>query len=84
MGLFYALIFTFAVLFVLIYGFFHLSCYVKRRYKDAENWLYRILTSFMCESFREACEKPGKMVIRAIFFAAVLAAVLVVIMHFMK
>lgn len=82
--MFWGLLLTFVVLTILIIGFFKLSCFVKRKYKDTENSVYRLLTSFMCESCREACERPLKLVLRAIMFAFIITLVAGLIVLFVK
>jgi hypothetical protein len=75
-GILVTLVFT--VAFLLIYGLMRLSCFLKRKYREAENFVFRALTFFMCESCREACENTTKLLIRAVMFAAVITAVIVI------
>lgn len=82
--MFWALFLVFVALTFLIIGFFKLSCIVKKKYKDTENWLYLLLTSFMCESCREACEKPLKLVLRAVLSALIITLVAGAIVHYIK
>jgi len=66
------------VVFAAIVGLMYLSCYLKRKYAQAEHWIYRALTFFMCESCKEACESHTKLLFRALLFTAVIVGVVAV------
>lgn len=75
MGIGLLLALVFGVAFGTIYGLMRLSCLLKKEYLRAESWTYKLLTFFMCESCKEACESHTKLVFRALLFSAVIAAV---------
>jgi hypothetical protein len=78
MGIGILITLVFAVAFLVIYGLMRLSCVLKRKYREAENFIFRALTFFMCASCREACESHTKLLIRAVMFAAVITAVVAI------
>ena len=67
-----------------IYGFMRLSCWLKKKYGEAENILFIAMTFFMCDSCRAACESHTKLVIRAVVFAALVTAVGFGIAYFVR
>jgi hypothetical protein len=73
----------FAVLAV-IYGFMRLSCFLKKKYGEAENFLFIVMTFFMCDSCRKACESHTKLVIRAVAFAVLVTAISFGIAYFVR
>jgi hypothetical protein len=75
MGIGIAITITFLVVFCLVYGAMKLACFFKKEYGQAENFIFRLMTYFMCESCRKACESPAKLFIRAVTFAALITAV---------
>lgn len=64
---------VFGIAFGVIYTLMHLSCFLKRKYLRAESWIYKLLTFFMCESCKEACESHTKLIFRALLFSAIIA-----------
>ncbi|MCC6405060.1 MAG: hypothetical protein IT405_01595 [Candidatus Yanofskybacteria bacterium] len=66
---------TFCVFWVITYVAMHVSCYLKRKYKDTENGIAKLLMSLMCESCRMACESHLMLFKRSVMFALLLAIV---------
>lgn len=84
MGIGIAVTIVFAVVFGVVYGAMRLSCFLKKEYGEAEMFIFRLMTYFMCDSCRKACESPTKLFIRAVMFAALITALVFGVTHFIR
>ena len=75
MGPFFFLIIAFFVAFLCVYAFMRITCFLKKKYALVENKIWKFLLSLMCESCREACKDHKKLIVRAMLFSLVIAAV---------
>ena len=75
MGPFFGIALLALVVFVIVYVFMRVTCYLKKKYAKAENFVWQFITSLMCDSCREACESHKKLLIRAVKFSILITAV---------
>jgi hypothetical protein len=79
MGLALPLVIVFGFVFVIIYSYMLVSCYVRNKFTDPNSWILRFFTKvlMMCESCRDACNDHKKMLIRSLALSAFIAVVVV-------
>lgn len=74
MGIGILVLTVFLIALGVIYLLMRLSCFLKKKYCATENRLCNLLELIMCESCRESCKNHKKLIVRAILFAAIIAA----------
>ena len=78
--MFWGLFLVFIISFILIVAFFKFSCFAKKKYLETESRFYEMVTTHMCQSCREACEKPFNLFFRAFLAALFVTGVVAVVM----
>lgn len=75
MGIGLVLTGVFGIAFFVIYGLMRLSCYLKKKYCQAEGRLCELLELVMCESCKESCRNHRKLLLRAVLFSVVVVVI---------